>query len=93
MHVRGSQTIGRYERVDVNAARFHADCGAYFNVADGPRRNPWQNVLDLVVGQRRKVRSAQNGDDVCGRSPTLLMPDEGEINRFDRSRTRGYTGN
>src|SRR5580693_10581768 len=52
--------------------------------------DPAQNVLDLVVGQRRVLRPAQDREHVRSRLPTFLMADEGEI---DRSPSPGYTGN
>src|ERR1700733_9794585 len=59
-------------------------------MADRPGRDPGQNVFDLVVGQRRVLRPAQDRQHVRSRLPTFLMPDEGEI---DRSPSPGYTGN
>ena len=42
-------------------------------------RNPGKDVLELVVRKRCVLRSAQCGENIRGRSPTLRMPDESEI--------------
>jgi hypothetical protein len=49
------------------------------DVTDRSGRNPGKDVFDLVVWERRMLGSSQDGEYVRGRSPTLLMPDEGEI--------------
>jgi len=55
-------------------------------VTDCPGRDPWQDVPDLVVRQRRTLGSAQDCEHIRSRSPTFLMSDQGEI-------YFGYTGN
>ncbi len=79
MHVGGFQTVGRNEGVDVEAARLRAGDRSDLDMADRSGRNPWKDVLDLVVRQRRMLRPAQDSEHVRSRSPTLLMPDQGEI--------------
>ena len=84
VHVGGFQTVGRNERVDVEAARLRApalrtDDRSDVDMTDGSGRNPWKDVLDLIVRQRRTLRSAQDSEYVRSRSPTLLMPDQSEI--------------
>src|SRR5712692_5994138 len=109
VHVRGFQTVGRNEGVDVEAARLCSDdpragklCAgnlriedrgiedrgiedrgiedrADLDMADRSGRNPWKDVLDFVVRQRRMLRPAQDSEYVRSRPPTLLMPDQSEI--------------
>jgi hypothetical protein len=90
--VSGFQTVGRNEGVDVEAARIPAGDRSGLDMADRSGRNPWKDVLDLVVRQRRMLRSAQDSEYVRGRSPTLLMPEQGEID-LDSPPSPGYTGN
>jgi hypothetical protein len=54
-------------------------------------RNPWKDILNLVVRQRRTLGSAKDSKYVRSRAPTLLMPDQREIG-VDRPRSRSYTG-
>src|SRR3954454_616365 len=54
--------------------------------ADSPGRNPWKDVLDLIVRQRLVLRSAQSGEHLGRRAPTLRMSDQCEID------LRRYTG-
>jgi hypothetical protein len=61
-------------------------------MADCSGRNPWKDVLDLIVRQRRTLRSAQDSEYVRGRSPTLLMPDQSEID-LESPLSPSYTGN
>src|SRR5262249_30795205 len=75
------QTVGRNERVDVESACFRSGRRSHFDAADSARRNPGQDLPDLVL---RKLRSPQGGDHVRRPSPTLRMSDQSEI---------GYTGN
>ena len=91
MHVGGFQTVGRNEGVDVEPARLRAGDRSDVDMADGSGRNPGKDVLDLVVGQRGTLGSAQDRDHVRGRSPTFLMADESEID-IDGLPWRGYTG-
>jgi hypothetical protein len=97
VHVGGFQTVGRNEGVDIEAAGFcsvdlRADYRADLDVADCSGRNPGKDVPDLIVRQRRTLRSAQDSEYVRSRSPTLLMPDQGEID-FDGRPSSSYTGN
>jgi hypothetical protein len=92
VHVGGFQTVGRNEGVDVESAGLRADDRSDVDMTDGSGRNPRKDVLDLVVGQRRMLRSAQDSQYVRSRSPTLLMPDQSEID-VDRRPSPGYTGN
>ena len=85
-HVGVFKTVRSNERVDVKAACFRACSENHFDVTDCPGRDPWQDVADLVVGPRRALRSPQYCEDVRSRAPTLLMPDQSEINS-------SYTGN
>ncbi len=85
MRVGGFQTVGRNEGVDVEAARLRAGDRSDLDMADCSGRNPWKDVLDLVVRQRRMLRSAQDSEYVRSRSPTLLMPDQGEIDFATRA--------
>src|SRR3984893_15651425 len=57
VQVGGVQTRGRDKGVDVEAAALRADPGADVDMADGSRRNPWKDVLDLIVRQRRTLRA------------------------------------
>jgi hypothetical protein len=61
-------------------------------MADCSGRNPGKDVFDLVVRQRRTLRSAQDCEYVRSRSPTFLMADQSEI-KFGWSRVADYTGN
>jgi hypothetical protein len=95
VRVGGAQTVGRNEGVDIKAmclgvANTAAD-RSDADMADGSWRNPWKDVLDLVVRQRSVLWSAQDSEYVRSRPPTLLMPDQGEIDR-GRQSTYGYTG-
>jgi hypothetical protein len=60
-------------------------------MADSSGRDPGKDVLDLIVGQRRVLWTAQEADYIGSGSPTFLMADESEIN-VERSRLRSYTG-
>ena len=85
VHVGGFQTVGRNKGIDVEAASGCSD--SLFIIEDRPDldmtdcsgRNPGKDVFDLIVRQRRTLRSAQDSEYVRSRSPTLLMPDQGEI--------------
>ena len=89
VHVRGFQTVGRNEGVDVEAASFRtadrriADLRikdrAHLDMADHSGRNPRKDIPDLIVRQTRTLRSAQDSEYVRSRSPTLLMSDQSEI--------------
>jgi hypothetical protein len=92
VHVGGFQTVGRNEGVDVEAAGFRADDRSDVDMADSSGRNPWKDVLDLIVRQRRTLGSAQDREYLRSRSPTLLMPDQSEIELVRRP-SPGYTGN
>src|SRR5260370_34467981 len=97
VHIGGFQTVGRNEGVDVEAAGLRASalCAkdrSHVDMADCSRRNPWKDVLDLIVRQRRMLRSAQDSEYVRSRSPTFLMPDQSEID-LDSAPSASYTGN
>src|SRR5208282_4912744 len=84
MHIGGFQAVGRNKGVDVKSARLrpHAlrtNNRAHLDMADRSGRNPWKDVSDLIVRQRGTLPSAQHRKHVRGRSPTLLMPDQSEI--------------
>jgi hypothetical protein len=81
VHVGSFQTVGGNEGVDVEAARVRADNRADLDMTNGSGRNPGKDVLDLVVRNRRTLRSAQHRDYVGSGPPTFLMADEGEIER------------
>jgi hypothetical protein len=49
-------------------------------------RKPGQDVPYLIVGQWRALGPTQDCEYIRSRSPTFLMPDQGEIDF-------GYTGN
>jgi hypothetical protein len=61
-------------------------------MADRSWRNPGKDILDLVIRQRRTLRSAQDSEHVRSRSPTLLMSDQSEID-LDSPPAPSYTGN
>jgi hypothetical protein len=48
-------------------------------MTDGAGRNPGKDVFDFVVGQRRVLRPAQYREHVRSRTPTFLVPNQGEI--------------
>jgi hypothetical protein len=85
---RGSiaEAIRRYEGVNVYTTHLRTARRSDLNMANGAGRNPWQDVSDLLIGQRDMAGSAQDCEYVRSRSPAFLMTDEGEI-KF------GYTGN
>ena len=91
VHVGGFQSVGRNEGVDVQAARLRARNRSDVNMTDGSGRNPWKDILDLVVRQRCTLGSAQDSEHVRSRSPTFLMADQSEIG-LDGPFS-GYTGN
>src|SRR5262249_9188605 len=71
VHVGGFQPVGRNEGVDVEAARLRTLCRSDFDMTNCSGRNPWKDILDLIVRQRRMRWSAQDGEYVHSRSPTL----------------------
>jgi hypothetical protein len=73
------ETVGRDEGVDVETTRFRAGDGCNFDVTDCPGRDPGQNVPDLVLGQRRTLGPTKNREDIGGRTPTFLVPDQCKI--------------
>jgi hypothetical protein len=86
------EAVGGNEAVDVKAAGARADYGSHVNMANCSGRDPGKDVLDLVVGNRRTVGTAQDRDYVGCRSPTFLMSDQSEID-IGSSPFAGYTGN
>jgi hypothetical protein len=72
--------------------RLGADDRSQIDVADCSGRNPWKDVLDLIVRQRLTLRSAQDSEYIRSSSPTLLMPDQSEIDVKSRPLS-SYTGN
>src|SRR6202030_2218314 len=71
VHVGSFQTVGRNEGIDVDAVRFRVDNRSDVDMADCSGGNPGKDVLDLIVGQRRTLGSAQHRDYVGGRPPTF----------------------
>src|SRR5262249_33846983 len=92
VHVGRFQTIGRNKRVDVNAARLHPLDRSDIDMTECSRRNPRKDVLDLIVRQRRMLRSAHDSQHLRSRCPALLMSDQREID-LNRPPSPGYTGN
>src|SRR5439155_1365093 len=85
MHVGGFQTVGRNERVNVEATRLGSGNRSDVDMADRSGWNPGKDVLNLMVRQRGAVRPAQDSDYVRSGFPTFLMPDESKID-VDRPR-------
>jgi hypothetical protein len=96
VHAPGIQSVGRNKGVDVDAARFHTKCGRDLDVTHHSGRNPRKDVPDLVVRQGHMLRSTQHREHIRRRPPTLLMPDQREVQteiELDRSRSSSYIGN
>jgi hypothetical protein len=68
--------------------RLRAANRIYLDMADRSRRNPRNNFPDLVLRQRRVLRSAQNGKNLRSRSPAFLVPDQREV----QGAAPAYTG-
>lgn len=86
------ETVGRNKAIDVDAARPCACDRCDLDMANCSGRNPWKDVLDLIVRQGRILRTAQDREYLRSCSPRFQMPDQGEI-EIDRLTSRGYTGN